>query len=187
MSKNGKSRDLKRLHEVLNTFGSTPDKWPAAERAGLEKLLNEERAASAPLEKDYEDAQLLDQFLAADSAPQNTEFAPMSARIMARIADEKLIREQSNTASSEVIDLNQFKKSRSAEQTSKTVHWAKELNWRTLSLLAATFIFGIYIGATLISEPAVEGVAALAGNNNSTTVEFTLFQSEPSELFGEDL
>jgi len=187
------SPSIERLLDVLNAYGADPEKWPRAERAGLENLLNQERDKNAVLSQEYDAARSLDQLLGDEPSPLSSDIASLSKGIMARITDETIQSAKSNSdstdqnAQSAVIDLEQFKTDRGKTRTGQKAHWQDRSNWRTAALLAATFLFGIYIGATLISEPAVEGVAALATNNNSTTVEFTLFQGQPSELFGEEM
>jgi len=192
-----KSPSIERLLDVLNAYGADPEKWPLAERAGLEKLLNQQRDSNAALSHELAAAGSLDRLLLDQTTSikptMSSDIASLSKGIMARIADEKLQNEKNNSdsidqnAPSAVIDLEQFKTDRTKSILPPKPHWQDRSTWRTAALLAATFLFGIYIGATLISEPAVEGVAALANSNNSNTVEFTLFQGQPNELFGEEM
>jgi len=211
MSDDKQTPTIERLFEVLNSYGSASGKWPETERDGLEKLLKSERKTNQQLNQIYQEARALDHLLNTDMPDQGEDLSAISTRIMARIAGKKshqvtrdrVTRDRvtdlvtSDRVTDQVTDQSSFNTNdldldREPRATTNApqmppAYQLRPANWRVGTMLAATFLLGIYVGATLLAEPAVDGVAALTGSTNSAAVEFTLFASEPTELFGEEL
>ena len=208
MNEDKKNSTPKRLKQVLATYGSRPDKWPAHERASLKKLLDLARTEKSQkaddrdsdgLWRDYQEAQSLDQLLDHAGAGDVTDVnvTELSASIMARISEntentEKKVHEL-NFGKEDPRKYNNSDKPIAhpaaipAPGTKYSGYFVSSRKWQTAALLTATFVFGIYIGATLVADPAAETVAAITGEANFGTAELTLFETGPVELFEGDL
>lgn len=146
--------ELKRLEEVTDLYGGSPERWPAEERKLLEELCDREPEASRVLDG----ARALDQLLS-----QAPSLEP-SAALRSRILDAAL---QDQNSSDGVIDFNSYRPRLEVKPKS----WQ---HWPAAGLLAASLAVGLYLGVTGLSEPAFNGVLEVAS--------FTDVSDEDSEI-----
>jgi hypothetical protein len=137
------------LRQVLDTFGADPNRWPSAERVGLEALVK----ADQPAKRLLVEAQALARVM--DAAPTGRASSALSARIVAAAIDDP-VRE------AVVVPLSP------AHGTDRQTFSIKRaaLMWPAAAL-AASFAFGLYMGIAGIGAAAVESVFYVAMTDSS--------------------
>lgn len=154
MKQDGNTRkNLARLRQALDTFGADPNRWPVAERAGLEALVKADKPAARLLLE----AQALARVM--NAAPGGRASAALSARIVAAAIDDPVRK-------AVVVPLSP---AHGADRQTFSIKRAA-LMWPAAAL-AASFAFGLYMGIAGIGAAAVESVFYVAMTDSSGTDE----------------
>ena len=73
MSEKNTFPTLKRLSQVLATYGGNPEKWPARERPGLINLLKRSSAEDKNLQRQFDQARFIDELLEQAAATEDVD------------------------------------------------------------------------------------------------------------------
>ena len=133
--------ELAAFEQHLEVYGSRAERWPATARERFEPLLAREARARELLA----DAQAFERLLDRSPLPDPARVKALSDRIVV------LATHEAGRASAPVIELAARRRQRPAPSASQ---------WKLASALAASLIFGIYIGS---APPVVSAVEAIAG------------------------
>jgi hypothetical protein len=137
--------ELTDFEQHLEIYGSRAEKWPAAARERFEQLLANEARAKELLA----DAQALERLLDRAPSPNPARMQVLSDRIVALATGEA-----GRASAPVIIDLAARRRPRPAPPA---------LQWKLASALAASLMFGIYIGAAPRVVSAVEAIAGAVG------------------------
>lgn len=138
--------ELTAFEQHLEVYGAHAERWPAAARERFEQLLADEARARELLA----DAQALERLLDRAPLPNPARMQALSDRIVALATDEV----GRASAAPVIIDLAARRRSRPAPPA---------FQWKLASALAASLIFGIYIGTAPPVVSAVEAIASAVG------------------------
>ncbi len=173
MAENGKTM-LARLEEVLDTYGSDRARWPAGERQALERVIAKDAQAARLLGE----ATALDRMLAL--APAGEASPALASRIVAAaVAD--------GSREARVVPITAARPERRTKGGGFSIR--SSLMAPAAALLAASFAFGIYLGAEVVDPTGITAsfnTAALdtATYDGSNDVAGSLFAS-PDEAASE--
>ncbi len=148
---NNVQRKLTRLEGVLDTFGADSRRWPGAERRTLEALIEKNADARRLLGEASAMARLM------DAAPAPEASAALKSRIVAAA-----IRGAGRDARVVPIKAARSRTAQSASARRMGAIWPA-------AALAASFAFGLYLGAADIGGAAVDGAFEIAMSGVSNT------------------
>ncbi len=159
MKQDGNIRNkLEKLEGVLDTFGSDMARWPAAEREALETLVR----ADKPARRLYDEAKALERLM--DTASAGTASAALSSHIVAAALED-------GAREATVIPLlsssQGVQKHDRTWRASQTRPIRRAVSMWPAAALAASFAFGLYMGATDIGGAAVEDVLRVTITDSS--------------------
>ncbi len=146
-------RDIKkqiaRLEQVLDIYGANPGRWPVAERAGLEVLVETQPQAQRLLGE----AQALEQVMA--SSPAHKASDTLKARIVAAA-----VKDTEREARVVPITAASVRSGPSLDKRRARLIWPA-------AALAASFAFGLYLGVAGIGGQTFDGALQIALINGS--------------------
>lgn len=181
---------LKRLSEVLDTYGSDKDRWPRYAFRLLEDC--GEAGARAFAETKALDA-VLARAPAGDPGPELVKRILEAARVIPHSAaahshGEKLRRaalvSRCPTTSSTSM---QRSSRRYVKHVSSVARERFKFGMRTAAALVASLLFGIYIGVSGVAAPAMQGVVAYIAPNSDIGMSLALLNMDLGESEGENL
>ena len=188
--------DLTDFEGVLDTFGSEPSRWPAANRERLlgfaagdrdaRRLLREARALDVVLARGAGPAAgstiaLADRIATAamaSKAPASASSPPFAERVAAAVHDEtSSAREKSGVVIA-------WPKADSSAQRTATLSGSvpsrkrAKTQWRTAAALAASLVLGIFVGAMDFVPSGFSGLVPGIEANSDTPRELALLQGD---------
>lgn len=146
---NDTKKQLARLEYVLDTFGASPARWPAPERAALEQLVETQNQARKLLSE----AQALERVM--DAAPVIKASDALKARIVTTAVNDPV-----HEASVVPIMASPGRSGHSIHAPRITLMWPA-------AALAASFAFGLYLGVSGVGGQAFEGTFQIAAINSA--------------------
>ena len=162
MTRQGTNIDLERPEWTLTRFGADFERWPDEERQTLEPLIMSSSDACAMLEE----ARALDKLL--DMAPVAAETAELKNKIL-DAAKAELTRSEPL-----IIPFR-------PRQNLGAGVWRTSWTWPSVAALAASLVFGIYIGANGLIDPA------LTNGFDVASAEESIASALPGFSFDEDV
>lgn len=166
-SRNG--ADRAELERLLATYGADQRRWPAgaADRAGAWS------GADEALHRARAEARALDRVLAAASEPEPAEVRRLADRIVsaARHAPQQPARLEGA--------IGDLAAARAAARPRAERPSPRQL-WQLGAAMAAALLIGVYLGASDLVGPALDGVTGLAGlSGDGDTLVAALDAAEP--------
>ena len=186
-----RSATLERLEQVLDAYGGDPIRWPDNERDVLLALVRQSPKASARLQE----AEVLDQILS--HGDRWTE--PVSCSMANRLADgvmeaiatrETMAAEASGQVTvdsirdktlDDVVTLDSY---RSGANVGRQ---PKRNSWPAAALMAASLVFGVYLGASGVLTPVFDEFAEFTGGVNTSDTELAELSFGPDFALEEEL
>ena len=170
---------MARLTHVLEAYGSDQDRWPEIERPALEGFIRENQAAQ----------KLLAEFQALDTLLDRSETFEPAADLADRIVQIAETAGHSGNSSQEKTETNVVSfppPPRSARRTTTHQSLAPRF-WPAAGLMAASLLFGIYIGMNDFAGSSLLNVTGtqVADLDSSLNSELDTFFIE--ESFAESL
>lgn len=178
---------IERLQMVLDVHGSDRDRWPAADRLELARLLANDIEAQALLA----DAKAFDRLLDMAPSPSRERTQALAHRIVASARREG---RHADDASARV----NHKKSQSGEAVPLRRHSpvAWKFGWKnghsrtaagSAALLAASLFMGLVAGASLLPSDVLPGARVLAETSDEYLLQQLVMGEDSNEAMDEDL
>lgn len=138
------NKGLKRLENILDTYGAMRSRWPESERESLEGLIERDVAAQRMLDE----AAALDRVI--DMAPGMTASQDLKDRIMAAAMND-------SEKEARVVPIGSRKRGTSDAGAGHVgTYWPA-------AALAASFAFGLYLGVAGLGDRAYDGAVEVSG------------------------
>jgi len=138
------NKDLKRLEDILDTYGAVRSRWPESERKSLESLIRRDVAAQRMLAE----AAALDRII--DMAPGMIASQDLKDRILAAAMND-------SEKEARVIPFGSRKRGASQPGVGQVrTYWPA-------AALAASFAFGLYLGVAGLGDQAYDGAVEVSG------------------------
>lgn len=143
--------DLTALERVLEVYGGDDGRWPAAERARLNAVIQSDRKATAMLAQ----ARALDRVLAHAPRPSAAVEQALADRIVQAAVTDAARRVA--PAGSNVIAWPE------RGRATAPVRSPARSTWQAAALLAASLVVGVFVGFSGEVTPAVRAAAGVVG------------------------
>ena len=173
---------IERLQMVLDVHGSDRDRWPAADRLELARLLVNDSEAQTLLSE----AKAFDRLL--DMAPRTSQARTqaLAQRIIAAAKSE----------GQRTDDAMQLPKSETLPRAAVPSHRRRPVAWtpgrshapmRSVALLAASLLMGLFAGALVLPADVLTGARAVAETSDEYMLQQLVMGEDSNETNEEDL
>lgn len=178
---------IKRLQMVLDVHGSDRDRWPAADRLELARLLANDIEAQARLA----DAKAFDRLLDMAPSPSRERTQALAHRIVAAARREgRHADDASARADFKTPQCGETEPLRRHSPVAWTFGWRNGHN-RTAAgsaaLLAASLFMGLFAGAMLLPGDVLPGARVLAETSDEYLLQQLVMGEDSNEAMDEDL